>query len=239
MASREKTFLVIPERVCRRADLTPIEKLVLGRVMSFDIYSESTEQCAEMLGVCKGSVTNSKRSLEQRKFIECVDNDGRGKAYITSSHWPLDGKQVEEPEEPKKETRGNLSILRPSTSTKKTPNEWNNWKKKNADLVPILDLATNYLAKQKIPITDPKALRRSLLVVANMYRSEEEPTAHIYLLRTYFDYLESDDYAYQLEHTKYCPIISSQNDLFGKFQAIRDFKNDPRRHYDPTKTLTR
>lgn len=239
MTSKNKRFVALPFELCRRTDLTPTDKLVLGRIASFDVYFESTLACAILFGVAEQTVLKSKQKLEKKGLIVCLENDGRGKKYKVVDDWQTISPDATKKERPvPKSSRRNFSPLRPSVSKPVVKNEWNRWKEKNKDLVPILDAATNYLLRHKIPLTDPKALRKSISIVANLYRDPQEPEAHVYILQTYLAYLESQEYLYQLEHTKYCPNITTQYDLFGKFQAIREFKHDTRRHYDPTKTLT-
>lgn len=133
--------------------------------------------------------------------------------------------------------------LKASTPTydpdKQDRNAWKRWKKDHPDLVNVYMKVIQYLNRQKIPILNHSALRRDLTMTSNMFITDENPMAHINIISTYIDYLESPEYNYQVEHTQYCPRITSQDDLFKKFKTIRVFKSDPRRHYDPTKVLTK
>lgn len=62
---------------------------------------------------------------------------------------------------------------------------------------------------------------------------------HPSTIQEYFDYLVSRQYWYQREHRKECPRIRYVYDLYNKFDQVRSFKNDPDRHFDPTKELSR
>lgn len=243
MIRNRKKFIALTFEICRRKDLTPTDKLVLGRIASFDTYFESTASCAELIGVSEQTVLKAKQKLEKLGFIKCIENDGRGKKYVASDEWKTmpTGRKTPEVVEPEEKTPvSTFGSLRPSKDRPiRRVKSWDRWKEQNKELIPILDASTNYLSRHKIPLIDAQALRKSITAVANLYKSPNDKDAHVYILQTYLEYLESDEYKYQLEHTKYCPSITTQNDLFGKFQAIREFKHDDRRHYDPTKTLTR
>lgn len=118
-------------------------------------------------------------------------------------------------------------------------NAWGRWQKDHPDLVNVYMKVIQYLNRQKIPVLNQSALRKDLTTTANLFRTDKDPTAHVSMISTYIDYLESPEYEYQIQHTQYCPRITNQDDLFRKFKAIRDFKSDPRRQYDPAKVLTK
>lgn len=238
---RSPRFITMRFELCQRKDLSPAEKMVLARIAGFDDYFESAEKCAEILGYTPGTVRKIKQKLERRGFIIATANNGRGKRYVALDEFRVKKrkKSAEPTEEKPVQPQVDTSMLRPSKSEPRTKRDWDKWEKKNKDLIPALDRCVNYLTKNKIPITDPKGLRRGLTITADLYRTPEDPTAHVEIITTYIDYLESPQYAYQAQHTKYCPRITTQYDLFGKFEAIRDFKWDESRHYDPKKVLTR
>lgn len=108
------------------------------------------------------------------------------------------------------------------------------WKEKHPDLVNVYTECLDYLADCKIPALDHTALRRDLTTVADLYRNESDPEAHTYMIETYIDYLRSEEYKYQAENARFCPRITTQSDLFGKFNAIREFKYATDRHYNPS-----
>ena len=122
---------------------------------------------------------------------------------------------------------------------KSDKNAWKRWQKDHPDLVNVYMKIIQYLSRQKIPVLNARVLRKDLTMTANLFRTDKDPTAHVSMISTYIDYLESSEYAYQLEHTQFCPRITNQDDLFKKFKAIRDFKSDPRRQYNPAKVLTK
>lgn len=236
-------FVTVRFEICQMEDLCPAEKFVLARIAGFDDYFESAENCAKLLGYTPGTVRKIKQRLEKKGYIIATSNNGRGKHYVAREDFRIKKKKkTQVPKESKTEVEQpkiDTSMLRPSKSQPKTKRDWDTWEKKNKDLVPVLDRCMNYLSKNRIPVTDAKALRRGLAITADLFRHPKDPTAHVAVLMSYLDYLESPQYEYQLEHTKYCPRVTTQYDLFGKFGQIRDFKWDEERHYDPRKTLTR
>lgn len=142
--------------------------------------------------------------------------------------------------QPTKEVQVKVKAVKSTYNPEKHDrNAWKRWRKDHPDLVNVYMKVIQFLNRQKIPVLNQSTLRKDLTMIANMYRTDKDPTAHIGMISTYIDYLESPEYSYQLEHTQYCPRIATQDDLFRKFKAIRDFKTDPRRQYDPTKVLTK
>ena len=138
-----------------------------------------------------------------------------------------------------KEVKVKLKAVGSSYNPEKNDrNAWGRWQKDHPDLVNVYMKVIQYLNQEKIPILNHSTLRKDLTLTANLYRTEKDPTAHISMISTYIDYLNSAEYNYQREHTQFCPRITTQDDLFKKFKAIRDFKADVRRHYDPAKVLT-
>lgn len=142
--------------------------------------------------------------------------------------------------EPPKETKVKLKATTSNYDPEKSDrNAWKRWQKDHPDLVNVYMKVIQYLNRQKIPVLNQSTLRKDLTMTADLFRTDKDPTAHVSMISTYIDYLESDEYLYQLEHTQFCPRITTQDDLFKKFKAIRDFKSDPRRQYDPAKVLTK
>ena len=231
-------FLTMRFEICRMTDLTPADKLVLARIAGFDDYFESAEKCAELLGYTPGTVRKIKQKLEKKGYIIATSNNGRGKRYVAREDFRVKKRKKAEAETPV-QPNVDTSMLRPSKTQPKTNRDWDKWKVKNKDLVPALDACMNYLAWRQIPVVDPKALRRSLTITADMFRNPDDPDAPVRVIKGYIRYLQSDEYAYQAQHTKFCPIITTQDDLFRNFNAVREFKWDESRHYDPRKVLTR
>lgn len=232
-------FITMRLEICRMTDLTPADKLVLARIAGFDDYFESAEKCAELLGYTAGTVRKIKQRLERKGYITATSNTGRGKHYVAREDFRVKKRKKKEAEETPVQPDIDTSMLRPSASTPKTKRDWDQWKIKNKNLIPALDACMNYLAWRQIPVVDPKALRRQLKITAETFVNPEDPDYPCKVIVAYIKYLESKEYEYQVQHTKFCPIIASQDDLFRKFSAIREFKWDKSRHYDPRKVLTR
>lgn len=131
-------------------------------------------------------------------------------------------------------------VVTPSKPTKrgKRKNEFTEWKKKYSRFLPVLDMITNYLKRVEIPVYDKKQLRSDIVTFFETHEEWDTEEFRERCIRTYIEFLEGEWYARQLKRAQYCPRINSQNDFFRKFQAIRDFKYDKRRHYDPSKVLT-
>ena len=107
------------------------------------------------------------------------------------------------------------------------------------DLVKVRDRAYNHFMIGKIPVPDIKELNRAIVAIAKLYRSPKFPQQHIKVLNEYIDFLESNEYWYQLEHNKFCPRITSVADFANKFNQVKTFKNNPAQWYDPSKVLTK
>lgn len=251
-------FVTMKLSICRMTDITPADKIVLARIAGFDDYFESAEKCAELLGYTPGTVRKVKQKLEKKGYIIATSNNGRGKHYVAREDFrvkkrkkvakPSPAETTNTPNDTDNEVNAqaetqqpkiDTSMLKPSASTRRSRNDWGNWEKQHKDLIPALDRCVNYLTNRGIPILDPKSLRRNLTITSDLYRRSDSPDFHVRIITQYIDYLESPQYEYQATHTKYCPIVSSQYDLFSKFNAIREFYHDESRHYDPRKTLTR
>ena len=138
-----------------------------------------------------------------------------------------------------KEIKVNIKPVKSSYDPDKNDrNSWKRWQKENPDLIHVYELAVMYLRNNQIPILNHRTLRKDITMTANLFRKPEDPNYHTNTIKQYLYYLDSDVYLYQLEHNKYCPRISTQDDLFKKFKSVKDFKDNPSRHYDPSKVLT-
>lgn len=237
--AREK-FLTIKLSICRMTDLSPADKLVLARIAGFKEYFESSKKCAELLGYTESTVKKIKQKLEKKGYITSVANTGRGKKYIAREDFrtnkPSKEKRTQKVEMPQIDT----SMLKPSKGAEKKKFEsFEEWKKKYPELIPALDACCNYLSRQQIPLLTPWKLRSDLVKTTDMFRNSKHPDAHVKVVLNYIKYLESREYLYQVENNKFCPVILSQDDLFRKFNPIREYKWDKSRHYDASKVLTR
>lgn len=80
-AGTPNKFIVLRQEVLYDKNLTMTEKFVYARIATFDEYFESAEACAEVLGLSKRQVEDSKRRLEKAGYIKCLANTGRGKRF--------------------------------------------------------------------------------------------------------------------------------------------------------------
>ena len=271
-------FFAVSYAICQLPGLSRLDQMVLARIASFGVCFESAETTAEFLNASKASVQKCKQKLENRGYIYCIENNGRGKKYLTrvdlrtremskkdlaildniknrvlknngSFFVPekfMNSSVAEEAAKDDKAFENNNRTMTPvapkiksaSGASERSDRGYNAWAKKNKDLIPVLDASMNYLRRNKIPVVNTKALRNSLVKVADLYRDEQYEGSHVDVLLSYIEYLESPAYLYQLDHSKYCPRVLTQSDLYSKFEAIRNFKWDTRRHYDPSKVLT-
>lgn len=233
-----KQFLTIALDICSLLDLTPVDKMVLGRIAGFETYFESSEQCANIFGVKAETIRKSKAKLEKLGYIKSIENTGRGKKYQANPLWKTNKTKKVEIKEKVQTVKpsGFVPSVVPSVAEKKQK-----FSKEEAfienypNLKEPLARAKKYLKEHKIPVTNGGFLRHDLLQVAELFH----PDAQERVLLGYFNYLESTAYEYQVAHTKFCPTITQQSDMFGKFSAIRAFSQDKERQYDPSKVLTK
>lgn len=108
------------------------------------------------------------------------------------------------------------------------------FEQKYPQMVPARDRVVEYLQKRGIIIHDMRKLNRDVLLIGGHFVRLDDYEEAAKLVMLYINYLESEEYQYQLENAKSCPRITKQDDLAIKFAAIREFKNDPNRHFDPT-----
>lgn len=108
------------------------------------------------------------------------------------------------------------------------------------DLVEVRDRAYDLLSFGGIP-TRMNDVNEAIVALSEMLKKNNTDNIQNYdsiIIDSFLDYLESDDYAYQLAHNPYCPRITRTSDLINKFTSIREIKNNKDRRYDPDKTLT-
>lgn len=77
-----KGYIVIPRWLLCDKNLSSNEKLVYARITGFEVYYESSNHCAEFMGLSPRVVQETKCSLEKKGYIQCVKNNGHGKSYI-------------------------------------------------------------------------------------------------------------------------------------------------------------
>ena len=77
-----KGYIVIPRWLLCDKNLNSNEKLVYARITGFEVYYESSNHCAEFMGLSPRVVQETKCSLEKKGYIQCVKNNGHGKSYI-------------------------------------------------------------------------------------------------------------------------------------------------------------
>lgn len=237
-----KQFLAIPYEILAIKELSHTEKIVLGRIASFDEYFESSESCAELIGVKGDTVSKAKRHLKELGYIEELENSGRGKKYVAHPKWKISEECEETPICTKPEPSSNSDVLKKlnikgSVSDVK-PRKKVKFEKQYANFLPALRLGREYLASRRIPVTDLKSLQKDFVAVLDTFSDDYTEDTLVRIMTQYVEYLSSDAYEYQCRMNKFCPKISTQRDLYSKFGAIRDFKNSPDRQYDPSKNLT-
>lgn len=76
-----RTFIQIPMEIFYDSRLTPNDKIIYGRINTFDEFFESRAHTAELLAVSTKQVQRSVTKLLELGYIEFVHNDGRGNRY--------------------------------------------------------------------------------------------------------------------------------------------------------------
>ena len=79
-----KRFIQIPIEIFFDQRLTPCDKIIYGRINTFDNFYETNGKTAELLGMSDKQVARSKRQLEALGYISKVGNDGRGMIYAAN-----------------------------------------------------------------------------------------------------------------------------------------------------------
>lgn len=74
-------YVVLTQDILCNKELAPSDKLVLARMSGFEIFFESPEATAELLGISADKVRKAKQKLEKLGYIETVQNSGRGKVW--------------------------------------------------------------------------------------------------------------------------------------------------------------
>lgn len=76
-----RTFIQIPMEIFYDPRLTPNDKIIYGRINTFDEFFESRAHTAELLNVSTKQVQRSITKLLDLGYIEFIHNDGRGNRY--------------------------------------------------------------------------------------------------------------------------------------------------------------
>lgn len=76
-----RTFIQIPMEIFYDSRLTPNDKIIYGRINTFDEFFESRAHTAELLAVSTKQVQRSVAKLLELGYIEFVHNDGRENRY--------------------------------------------------------------------------------------------------------------------------------------------------------------
>lgn len=77
-------FIQIPMEIFFDKALTSTDKIIYGRINTFDEFFESNGRTADILGICEKQVRRSKKHLLDLGYIKLGHNDGRGKSYIAN-----------------------------------------------------------------------------------------------------------------------------------------------------------
>lgn len=86
MEQQYKRFVLMRQEVLEDETLTPGEKLLLARYSGFEgVIFESPEQTGKFLGVSAEGIRKHRQKLEKLGYLKCVENNGRGKKYITTA----------------------------------------------------------------------------------------------------------------------------------------------------------
>lgn len=76
-----RTFIQIPMEIFYDIRLTPNDKIIYGRISTFDEFFESRAHTAELLNVSTKQIQRSITKLLELGYIEFIHNDGRGNRY--------------------------------------------------------------------------------------------------------------------------------------------------------------
>lgn len=101
-------------------------------------------------------------------------------------------------------------------------------------LVAARDRVVKYLDTHNIKLVDIRALHKDLISLSQKFIDMNDYPSAAWVIESYLNYLESDEYNYQVVHAQSCPKIIAQEDFARKYDRIRAFKDDPSRHFDPT-----
>lgn len=111
------------------------------------------------------------------------------------------------------------------------------FEQRQPELVEIRNRLVDYLKSRKISVIGKeRQVEAQLEKVAGGINCPPENIPVI--LSGYLDFLESDEYQYQLEKNKYTPRMTKLTDISGKFDTIRNFHQDRSNWFDPSKHLS-
>lgn len=182
-----------------------------------------------------------KRAQEKGKELiipaQFLDADYARERYPIYGEDPVEEVVEETPTNPLRPSKGESKPRMSALDKEVRSND--RWRKKYPDLVPIEERAKKYLEDRGIAVLNPAKFRRDLALTAKPWRNDKFPNQHTKVLNGYLDFLDSDDYWYQVQHNKYAPKVVTADDLWNKFPRVRAFANDKSQWYDPSKVLTR
>ena len=263
--ARNNLYVTTSKKILDIKGITFAEKLILGRAAGFKQYYETAQSCADFFGMSKETVLKARRHLQGLGLLIEIGNNGRGKIYDVPNEYRTKKFKTEEVfEEPtatptveyateyvdspaeEQKYQPDLSReamikagVRPSLPEPREQRK-QKFEKAYADYLKAYDAGLSYLRQEQIPIVNKLGLQHDFMAIVNVLLQagyNKDDTNKIIL--RYFEYLNSDAYVYQCQHNQFCPRIRTQQDLYQKFNKIRDFKHSPERQYDPSKTLTR
>lgn len=79
-----RTFVQIPMEIFYDSRLTPNDKIIYGRISTFDEFFESRTRTAELLNVSTKQIQRSITKLLELGYIRFIQNDGRGNRYAAT-----------------------------------------------------------------------------------------------------------------------------------------------------------
>lgn len=111
------------------------------------------------------------------------------------------------------------------------------FEKRRPELVRVRDRFMNYLKRQNISVVGKE--RQVEAQIEKVERGlSQKPKSIPQLFDEYLEFLESEEYQYQLEKNNYTPRITKLTDISGKFDSIRNFYHDRSTWFDPSKHLS-
>lgn len=199
-----KQFITLSYEILKLNNINPTEKILLARIAGFDEYFESSAKCAELMCLKEDTISKAKRHLVELGYITETANTGRGKKYVVNDllKTDVDNNEVI----PDKATKN-------STKTMPTPEELGlrasvgekqvkrmKFEKRYAPYMQAYDRGLKYLRDHHIGVANKKGLQADFASLVDTF--SEYPAEDVNnMLLVYFDYLESGQYAYQLEKT--------------------------------------
>lgn len=111
------------------------------------------------------------------------------------------------------------------------------FEKRRPELVEVRDRLMDYLKRQNISVVG-----KERQVEAQIEKVERglgwEPELMPKLFSQYLEFLNSEEYQYQLEKNNYTPRMTKLTDISGKFDSIRNFFHNRSTWFDPSKHLS-